>query len=117
MESHRNLTDEAFVAAFAACSLPEALFNHEAHLRLAWIHIRNQGLEQATATVCTQITNYVKHLGAEDIYNEPLTVAAVHIVHQFQEQATELDFLPFMERFPQLKTNFRELINAYLSES
>ena len=39
MQDHRQLTDQEFSAQFEQTTLDAALFNHEAHLRLAWIHL------------------------------------------------------------------------------
>jgi hypothetical protein len=112
MTSHRELSDEAFAAAFADCSLPPALFSHEAHLRLAWIHIRNLGLEAAIDRVCTEIVRYVAHLGAADKYDEALTIAAVRVVHRFWENEKELPFEDFLHVSSTLVNNFHELIKA-----
>ncbi len=45
MEEHFYLTDIQFERQFANCSLNPELFSHEAHLRLAWLHISKYGLK------------------------------------------------------------------------
>ncbi|MEM6720185.1 MAG: hypothetical protein AAF611_12745 [Bacteroidota bacterium] len=44
MKSHSQLTDAAFELQFSQCEFAPSLFNHEAHLRLEWIHINNYGI-------------------------------------------------------------------------
>lgn len=39
MENHFQLSDTEFEEQFKACTLDSGLFNPEAHLRLAWIHV------------------------------------------------------------------------------
>mgnify|MGYP000226997985 FL=1 len=44
MNSHYKLNDLEFVNQFQKTTLDPKLFTHEAHLRLAWIYINNEGL-------------------------------------------------------------------------
>lgn len=110
MQNHLELSDAAFELQFKNCEFPAALFSHEAHLRLAWIHIQRYGVEQAVANVCTQLQAYVQHLGAADKYNETLTIAAVRAVYHFTLKTEFSGFQDFMAQNPRLKHNFRELI-------
>ena len=68
-----TLNDDAFEAAFQNASLDPALFSHKAHLRLAWIHITQDG------------TNY----------NETVTVAAVFNDEHVRQRYLEPDLSPF----------------------
>jgi hypothetical protein len=51
MNSHFELSDELFEEQFQNCQLNPALFNHEAHLRLAWIHITKYGIDKAIENI------------------------------------------------------------------
>ena len=88
MVSHLDLDDRAFLAAFEAGTLDPTLFSHEAHLRLAWLHIQQLGIELAVPTICSQLINYVDGLGARDKYNATLTVAAAKTVYHFMLKST-----------------------------
>ncbi len=116
MQSHFDLTDEAFRQAFQAGSLPPALFTHEAHLRLAWIHLKKTEPTTAIKTIRSQIIAFVEQLGAQDKYHETLTVAAVHIVHHFMSKAQSTAFQAFIQEFPSLKSDFRGLIQSHYSQ-
>lgn len=113
MPGHYQLTDTAFEQQFAACTLDAALFNHEAHLRLAWIHLKNYGLEQAIENICSQLVAYTRSLGAESKYNKTLTVAAVKAVHHFMQRSVSNDFAGLIDEFPRLKFNFKQLMAAH----
>ena len=115
MKQHFELTDIEFEKQFISCKLPPALFNHEAHLRLAWININKYGLEQAQQNVQTQLENFVKFNGESDKYNKTLTMAAVMIVNHFIQHSVKENFLDFMLEFPKLKTGFKELIQSHYS--
>jgi hypothetical protein len=113
LTGHYLLNDGEFEQKLISGTLDPALFSHEAHLRLAYIHIKKYGLEQAIENICSQITNYVRYLGAEDKYNQTLTVAAVKIVEHFIRKATATTFCDMVLEFPRLKHNFKDLIEQH----
>ncbi|WP_420401160.1 hypothetical protein [Flagellimonas sp.] len=108
-----ELSDNAFETAFGNFEVPPSQFNHEAHLRLAWIHIKKYGLEMAIRNICAQLVAYVEHLGARDKYNVTLTVASVKMVSHFMGKSNSDNFPTFILEFPQLKTRFKELIGDH----
>jgi hypothetical protein len=113
MEKHRELSDTVFLQQFASCQLTPELFSHEAHLRLAWLHLEEHELEEAIRLVAHQIIAYVTALGAGDKFNMTLTVAAIRVVHHFRQKAKSTRFLAFIREFPQLKNNFKELLDSH----
>ena len=115
MDNHYQLSDDAFLNQFQTCKLPEALFDHEAHLRLAWLHISKYGPKQAIQNVSDQILRYTQHLGAEDIFHKTVTVAAVKAVHHFMEKAKSETFADFIAEYPRLKTNMMDLLAQHYS--
>lgn len=115
MEKHVELTDEQFEQQFQEATLDAHLFTHEAHVRLAWIHVKKYGIELAIQNVTTQLRAYVKTLGATDKYNETLTVAAVKAVYHFYLRTEHVSFQDFILKNKRLKENFRELMNAHYS--
>lgn len=115
MESHTQLSDIDFEVQFANCQLAPSLFNHEAHLRLAWIHIKKYGVEKALNNIQQQLLQFVSHLGAKDKYNTTLTVAAIKAVDHFITKSKSDRFNEFILEFPQLKTKFKELMASHYS--
>jgi len=113
MENHFELTDSEFEQKFKSCELDPTLFNHEAHLRLAHIHIGKYGHDQAIKNICDQLVAYVTHLGATNKYNTTLTVAAVKAVYHFMQKSKANDFEGFIEEFPQLKFEFKILMQCH----
>lgn len=113
MEIHQQLTDNQFEQQFRDCTIDPAVFTHEAHLRLAWIHIRQYGVEQAISNICTQLQNFTRSLGAADKYNTTLTIVAIRAVDHFYHKSNATSFNDFITAYPRLKHNFRELIAAH----
>ncbi len=110
MKSHLELSDNQFESQFENYQLPPSIFTHEAHLRLAWIHIKKYGVDVAINNIKGQIKNYVRSIGEEDKYNETLTVAAIRIVYHFIRKTPLNSFQEFLTKNQKLKTEFRELI-------
>jgi hypothetical protein len=115
MKDHYQLTDEEFESQFSNCTLYSSIFNHEAHIRLAWIHINRYGIEQALINVDNQLYSYVCSLGAEDKYNKTVTIAAVKAVYHFMQKSNSNNFKDFILEHPRLKTNFKELLDKHYS--
>jgi hypothetical protein len=115
MSSPDQLSDDLFEQQFKDCTLAAAAFDHEAHLRLAWIHIKKYGEAQAINNICTQLVTFTQSLGAADKYNKTLTIAAIKAVNHFMNKSTDDTFDAFISSFPRLKSNFRELIAAHYS--
>lgn len=113
MENHFQLTNSEFEHQFESCQLDPAFFSHEAHLRLAYIHIKKYGEPKAIENVCNQLVAYVNHLGAKDKYNSTLTVAAIKAVYHFIQKSKSDDFKGFIEEFPQLKFEFKRLMECH----
>lgn len=113
MDTHHNLPDYRLEMLFEQCSLPSTLFTHEAHLRLAWIHITKYGINKAILNLCTQIKDYARSLGYEEKYNQTLTVASVKTVNHFIQKSVSINFEGFIAEFPQLKYGFKLLLETH----
>ena len=115
MQSHHALTDREFEQQFAATSLPPEYFTHEAHLRLAWIHIRRYGLQKAVENICRQIASFDQKHGDGTKYNVTVTIAAVRAVHHFMRRSEADTFVVFLEEFPRLRSQLKALLARHYS--
>lgn len=113
MEAHNQLTDSEFEAQFASKTLDPKLFTHEAHLRLAWIHIKHYGTKTAIDNICRQIKAYAESLGARDKFNKTVTIAAIKAVEHFIGRCQGDSFDDIILEFPRLKENFGGLMRAH----
>lgn len=112
---HYSLNDEAFEHQFATLTLNPALFSHEAHLRLAWIHVNKYGVDQAALNLCEQIRIFDQTFDDGTKFNVTVTVAAVKAVHHFMQKSETTSFADFIEENPRLKYNFKELLACHYS--
>ena len=117
MTSHFDFSDEGFVQALERCTLDPKLFSHEAHLRLAWLQIRKNGIERAILEIGRILPQYVASLGVKDKYNLTITIAAIKAVDHFMKRSATSNFKDFIQENPRLKYNFRELLGYHYSEN
>lgn len=115
MEKHYRLSDPEFERQFANCTLRPMLFTHEAHLRLAWIHVTQYGVEKAVENVSKQIKAFALHHGVTGKYHATITEAAVRAVYHSTLKSKSNTFPDFIAEFPQLKVEFKKLINSHYS--
>jgi hypothetical protein len=55
----------------------------------------------------------VEFLGVTDKYNTTLTIAAIKAVYHFMLKSESDNFKDFIDEFPRLKYNFRELMASH----
>ena len=115
METHFALSNQDFIDSLKNCSLNPKLFNHEAHLRLAWLLIDKYGIEKAIVYMEELLLNFVIHVGARDKYHKTLTIAAMHIVNNYMVNEGRSDFKEFIIKHDELNTNFKAILNSYYS--
>lgn len=111
--NHLELTDLEFENQFEDCSLNPKLFTHEAHIRLAWIHITKYGLQQAEKNINSQILNFVTALNAQAKYNATVTIAGIKVVNHFILHSESKEFSPFKNENPRLFTDFKGLLMTH----
>ncbi len=115
MKDHFQFTDDQLEKLFESEELAPSLFSHEAHLRLAYIHITKYGEKRAIENITDQIKSYAEGLGVYDKYNHTVTIAAIKAVYHFMNKSDVQSFKELMTQFPQLKDNFKELLGAHYS--
>lgn len=113
--THFSLSDEVFEQQFADTTLAPQLFSHEAHLRLAWIHIQKYGKDQAITNVCNQIQRFDRTHGDGTMFNCTVTVAAVMAVAHFMDKVQAADFSEFITQAPRLRNNLKDLVAQHYS--
>ncbi|PQB04072.1 hypothetical protein [Aureitalea marina] len=110
------MKDQEFLTAFGSAQLPPDQFDHKAHLRLAYLQIKQHGRDTASELISKQIKDYTIHWGAATKYHQTLTQAAVYTMSQFMDRKPELGFEDLLRHFPRLLTGFNELIGQHYSK-
>lgn len=114
-ELHRKLSDHEFEAAFSNKTLRPGWFTHEAHLRLAFIHIKKYGLFEAVKNMRYQIKSFAENLGIYDKYHDTVTIAAVYLVNEFMQEADTTSFDTFLQSGGNALKDFKGLLKKHYS--
>ncbi|MEQ9403132.1 MAG: hypothetical protein RIM99_06085 [Cyclobacteriaceae bacterium] len=112
IRDHSQLSDSEFEKKFKEITLKPGLFSHEAHIRLAYIHINKYGLEKAEQNMCKQISAFAAFHGGTG-FNTTVTIAATKAVNHFMGKAKTENFYDFIQEFPRLITNFKDLLRQH----
>lgn len=115
MEKHYRFSDEVYEQKFRDGKFPPLYFSHEAHLRLAYIHLIKYGLDQSIENMCTQIYDFAIKYGATMKFNATVTYASLQIMYYYMEKGASTSFPELMEEFPHLLQDFKGEIQKHYS--
>ena len=90
MEAHElSEEDRSFKSAFEACAVAPSQFNHEAHVRLAYIYLVESDVESAVQKMREGLLNFLEHNGIpRSKFHETITRAWVLAVRHFMNKST-----------------------------
>jgi hypothetical protein len=109
-------TDQEFCEAFESLKIPNELFHHREHIRLAWIYSRKFPQEEALTRIAAGIQAFAKHHGAASKYHHTITMAWMHLVrHAVRHAPPALDFKEFAATHPGLF--YPQLLECYYSKA
>lgn len=116
MNNDERFSDDTFLAAFNECSAPPSAFNHEGHLRIAWIHLQRYLAEEAIRLTCEGIARFANHLGAPDKYNRTLSEALMKIMANRGAGNKERPFDVFLAENPDMVEDALGLLRRYYTD-
>lgn len=103
------MNDDAFLAAFEACTIPNHAFRHREHVRVAWLYLRRDGREAGEEAVVHGIQRFAAAHGATGLYNDTLTRFWVRLI------AHHIDLAPSIESFDGFIARFQPLLDTGLT--
>ncbi|MES2129473.1 MAG: hypothetical protein V4463_19555 [Pseudomonadota bacterium] len=111
------MSDEEFLAQFAACTLPPALFNHAGHVRLAWLHLQRHDFDEAVWRTCDGIRSYAAHLGAAGKFHWTITEALMHLLRAGGAAERGTSWMEFIAANEALLTDARGRVARHYSDA
>lgn len=111
----KTLTDTEFLEQFENLTLPPAFFDHEGHIRLAWLYLQISD-KHAEQLICEGIKRYAEHLGAPNKFHYTLTAGIVRIMKQRQSQQSLVSWQHFVAHNQDLMKNAPALLCQYYSQ-
>lgn len=100
MESHElSKDDRDFRSAFESCAVAPSRFNHEAHVRLAYIYLVESDVECAVQSMRESLLNFIEHSGIpRSKFHETITRAWVLAVRHFMNKSSSTSFQDFIAK-------------------
>ena len=96
MENHASQSDRDFRAAFESYTVAPAEFNHEAHLRLAYVYLVENDLASAQSKMRGALLSFLAAHGIPpEKFHETLTRAWVLAVRHFMSRSPSHCFSEF----------------------
>jgi hypothetical protein len=96
-------TDEDFLSALEAGTLPPAEFTHRGHLRAGFLYLRRHDFPGACVAMKRSIQAFAALHGKSTLYHETLTIAYLALLtERLIEEPPTLGFERFIERYPEL---------------
>ncbi|MDP9122489.1 MAG: hypothetical protein M3O15_14165 [Acidobacteriota bacterium] len=77
-----ELRDEELLTAFEAGTLPEGLFHHREHVRLAWVYLRRLPLLAALGRFSEGLKRLAVAYAKAGLYHETITWAYLLLIHE-----------------------------------
>jgi hypothetical protein len=104
MQSHEaSEEDRAFRSAFEACTIAPSQFNHEAHVRLAFVYLTEGDVDSAVRKMRDALLNSLQHnCVPQSKFHETLTRAWVLAVQHFMNRSTSTSASDFIAKNQQL---------------
>jgi hypothetical protein len=104
MNSHElSQKDRCFRAAFEAHTVTPSQFNHEAHVRLAYIYLAEHDVESAIQKMREALLSFIEHNGiARSKFHETITRAWVLAVRHFMDTSASSSSTDFLAKNQEL---------------
>jgi hypothetical protein len=97
-----TLSDDELVAGLEAACLPPGSFTHAAHVRAAFLMLRQAPLHQAAARFMKALRGYATAAGVPGKYDEALTWSYLRLIHERMLRGGERDWDGFAAANPDL---------------
>ncbi|KAL0074660.1 flavin reductase like domain-containing protein [Phycomyces blakesleeanus] len=114
---YRSVGEQVFMKAFEDSTLDTSQWTHRAHVRMAWNHLRELGIRDASTVIKRTIRTHFEKNPNKLKYHDTISSFYIHLVDLAirQDDHDNDDFFGFIERFPVLVD--RTIIQQYYSSS
>lgn len=97
------MTDEEFARAFEAGSVTPEAFDHLAHVRVAWVYLRESASEEeALARMRAAIRRFAAAAGASGKYHETITVLWMRLLADVKAGGSAGELADVLRTYPAL---------------
>lgn len=114
LEAATALSDDAFLYAFEAGTLPADAFGHREHVRLAWLYLRQHPVPDVLVRYGDGLRRFATRHGKANLYHETITWAFLLIIHERMAHPEAADTWPaFAAAHPDLLCSKPSILERY----
>ena len=108
------MTDDELLAGFESCSLPNEMFHHEDHVRVAFVYLSRYPTLEAIERFSVALTRFANAHGKSSLYNETITWAYILLIRERLARAGRPQSWPeFRAENPDLLDWRRNILKKY----
>jgi hypothetical protein len=96
------MSDDEFLTAFEATTLPLEAFDHRAHVRAGYLYLARYGLGAAIDRFGRSLRAFAAAHGKHGLYHETITVAFLALINERIAQGRASDWESFAKTNPDL---------------
>jgi hypothetical protein len=97
------MTDEAFARAFEDGAVTPAEFGHVAHVRVAWVYLREaESVDDALMRMRAAIRRFAAAAGAAEKYHETITVLWMRLLADLRARGVSGELADVLRAYPEL---------------
>ncbi len=100
---------------FEKGTIDPELFDHEAHVYIAWSYLQQCELKESINRFCESLRRLTKKLGVESKYHETLTWFFMILIAERQSESESNDWQTFKRRNADLLTTGPSIVRDYYS--
>ena len=110
-----TVDERAALEAFRAGTLPTSAFHHADHVRMAWVYVREYGLESAARQFVDDLKRFAVAKGVPGLYHATITHAYLTIVSKRVARTPTDAWEPFAAAHPDLLQWKPGVLDGYYS--
>jgi len=108
------MTDQEFLMAFNSGTIQPAEFTHSAHIRLAYLYLKQAPFLEACIAMRDGLKRFAASIGKATLYHETITVAFMSIIYDRICSNPEMNWEQLLVAFPDLID--KQLLHGYYPE-
>jgi len=108
-----NIKQSELLQSFEACTIDASLFDHTAHIRVAYEMLNQYDFLKASYKYAEGIYNLAKRVGAPTKFNATITLSFLSLIAERMEVTPHINFEDFLEQHPDLTS--KHILNKWYS--
>jgi hypothetical protein len=108
--------DDSLLSGFEDASLPDDMFHHQQHVRVAWLYVKRYGVAEAIPRFSAALKRFAAAKGAPKLYHETITWAYLLLINERMAREPVETWTAFAEAHTDLLSWKPSVLDHYYSQ-